>query len=228
MISILLPSRKRPEEFERMVDSIDATSFKSSEYGIDIVARFDEDDEESARAAENSGVTVIIGPRHREITRMWNECFDHCIGDIVVQANDDCVWITPEWNRMVEESFAAHPDKILLVHGDDAGCHHGSFGPHPFLHRRWVEAQGFFIPPYFSSDFGDTWNNDIADILGRRLYLPFVIEHRHFVFGKAKIDENTRDRLQRHAEDNPEKIYADKLPERLAIAERLRRMMVPR
>ena len=224
MISLLLPSRKRPKIFSRMVSSVRGTATNP----VEIVARFDDDDLESAEAARQDGAIVLVGPRLREITAAWNECFDSCSGDIVAQANDDIVFRTPGWDVMVEKAFIEVPDKILLVHGDDVFGHRGNFGPHPFVHRKWVEALKYFIPPYFCSDFGDAWPNELADRIGRRRFVPFEIEHRHFSHGFPEMeDETTKDRLARHAEDDPDSIYysQEKMAERARDAQKLAALM---
>ena len=126
-ISLLLPSRKRPVQIRRMIESArDTATFPDR---VEVVARFDEDDHGSAEEARKCGAVVIIGPRHREITRMWNECFDVCHGSIVQQSNDDQVIVGKGWDVMVQNAFDEVPDKILLVHGNDTLGHGGNLAP---------------------------------------------------------------------------------------------------
>lgn len=229
MISVLCPTRKRPREFERMITS--AWNTACQPHLIEIVARVDDDDHTYGHGRTlkpPEGVTMIQSPRIRQITDLWNQCFAGCSGDIVMQANDDIIFRTRGWDMMVEGAFAACPDKILMVHGDHQGGYDGRmFGPHPFVHRRWVQTLGYFTPPYFSSDFGDTWINDLANALGRRLFLPFVVEHMHFTIGKSEEDQTTKDRLLHHHEDAVEQLYDSKLKERVADANRLGKVMKP-
>lgn len=199
---------------------------------VEVVARFDDDDRESAKTASDLGFTtdgvwvgpptVLIGPRIRNMTIYWNECFDACSGDIVCQANDDMVFRTPGWDVLVGSAFAEVEDKILMVHGNDMGGHFGRFGPHPFVSRRWVETVGYFIPPYFCSDNGDAWVNDLANNLGRRRYLRFELEHMHPAYGKAPMDSTYDERMQRHAEDHPDELYDSLVALRMADVEKLR------
>jgi glycosyltransferase involved in cell wall biosynthesis len=202
-ISLLLPSRKRPEILKRMVKSVRDTSKNE----VEIIVRFDDDDEQSAEAARKDNVGIVMGPRLRAMTIYWNECFVACSGSIVCQANDDIVFTTPGWDVMLEDAFKEVPDKIMLAHGSDVFGHGSNFGPHAFVHRKWVTTLGYFIAPYFSSDFGDAWICELANMIGRRRFLNFNIEHHHFSQGMAELDENTRERLQRHAEDDPETLY---------------------
>jgi hypothetical protein len=126
---------------------------------------------------------------------------------------------------MIEREFEACPDNILMVHGDDLGCQRDKFGCHPCVHRRWVQTLGYFIPPYFDGEYGDTWVNDLANRLGRRKFLPFVTEHMHHVFNKAVIDQTTKDYQARQAKQNPAKIFRDREAERIADSEKLRKLL---
>ena len=222
MISVIIPTRKRIIELARAVQSIRDTSKPGA---VEAVCYVDEDDTDSVAACRRLGVKTKVGPRLRNITQCWNECVELAEGDILCQGNDDIVFRTPGWDRIVEEEFKKFDDKVLMVHGNDAGGQQDKFGPHPFVHRRWVETLGYFIPPYFSSDFGDTWLNDLANALGRRRYLPFVVEHMHFLYGKATIDDTTRERLKRHDEDNVVKKYEDLAGERQNDIRKLRGLM---
>jgi len=203
MISLLLPTRKRPKQLTRMMDSVENTAKNK----VEIVCYIDDDDSSYPEEVKRRIDKIVIGPRIRAITAAWNECFDACTGSVVCQANDDMVFTTKGWDIIIEKAFAEVPDKIMLCHGSDVFGHGSNFGPHSFVHRKWVECLGYFIPPYFSSDFGDGWINELANLIGRRRYLPFNIEHHHFSQGMAEIDENTADRLQRHREDDPDTLY---------------------
>jgi glycosyltransferase involved in cell wall biosynthesis len=194
-----------------------------STHPVEIIVYVDDDDKPSATMAEQLGIRYIVGPRIL-LTQTWNELFKIAKGDIVMQCNDDVIFHTPGWNRLVEEAFSPCLDRILMVHGNDGGPAPDKAGAHPFVHRRWVEAVGYFVPPYFSSDFGDTWINFLANQLGRRRYLPtVVIEHMHHVFGKAQIDKTTQERLERHEGDWVEGTYQALTLRRKADVEKLKK-----
>lgn len=227
MISILTPTRNRPNELRRMVRSVFDTAEDAN--GVEICFYVDQDDELSIPEInrlidEGYFVGWRVGPR-MVLTRCWNELLQDARGELVMQGNDDVVFRTQGWDRMVQGAFDASLDKIIFVHGSDQGMHYERFGAHGVVHKRWVDACGFFIPPYFSSDFGDKWLNDLANELGRRVYLPFVVEHMHFMFKKAEIDRTTAERLARHKRDNPELLYYQKLHERQANIHSLRKVM---
>lgn len=225
MISLLCPTRGRPKEFLRMVHSVRDTSKNP----VEILAWVDADDPKLSEYPKGHGIRYYGSERLKWLTETWNRLAAKADGDIFCQANDDIVFRTDGWDVMVEEAFAACPDRVLMVHGDDLGCHGARFGPHPFVHRMWYETLGYFIPPYFSSDYGDTWVNEIADNLQRRQFLPFIVEHLHFIFGKAQVDDTTKQRLERHKLDNVDALYKSATMQHLRneATEKLREKLDP-
>jgi hypothetical protein len=220
-ISLLVPTRGRPENVERLIKSLQETSAVMPE----VVLYVDLDDEKMIDWQRPAGVDVkfVTGPRIT-LSECWNKCLEVATGDILMHAGDDIVFKTKGWDDMVRRAFAAYSDRILFVHGDD-GYWGNRFGTHGFIHRKWVETVGYFVPPYFSSDFNDTWLNEVANAIGRRLYLPFVTEHMHFLFGKGEKDQTHIDRLERHKKDEVEKLYNELAPKRVEDAERLLRVI---
>ena len=219
MISILCPTRKRPANLTRMVQSVRATCTLPQE----IICWVDHDD--SSYDAGQFDVTHIVrGPRITH-SDYWNALIPHAHGDLYMMCGDDCVFKTPGWDVMVEEAFAACPDKILLVFGDD-GCPNGKvFATHPIVHRRWVEVVGYFSGPGFSGDYADAWPQDVADMIGRRKLLPFENEHLHPVWGKAPYDDIYKETNARIHRDKTPQLYASRLSVRQADAEKLRKVM---
>ena len=138
-----------------------------------------------------------------------------------MQGNDDIIFRTNGWDALVEQAFENCPDKILLVHGSDEGQHFTRFGAHGIVHRRWIDTVGYFIPPYFSSDYGDAWINELAEGIRRRKFVPFIAEHMHFMFGKAPMDQTTRERLARHKRDNVDDIWRRTKSERIVATKKL-------
>jgi hypothetical protein len=223
MISALIPTRRRREMFARTVDSIRSTQTSD----VEIVAYVDNDDV-ATYADFRSDVKFVRGPRI-VLSNTWNKCAAAARGEILLQGNDDIIFRTPGWDRVVENEFSKCPDRILMVHGSDGsgviGSSTGGFGTHPFIHRRWMETLGYFTAPFYSSDYGDTHLNELANAIGRRRFVPIVIEHMHFWLGKGPQDETTNDRLVRHNRDNVEQLYRDLAPLREVDIEKLKARM---
>lgn len=200
-----------------MVDSIRATAHNY----VEVVVYVDRDDPGSVETARRLGIKWICGPRIM-LTKCWNTCLRLAEGDIYMQGNDDIVFHTKGWDLIVEQEFAKFPDHIVMVYGNDMGMHRETFGPHPFVHKRWVEILGYFIPPYFESDFGDAWVNELSNAVSRRRYVPIMVEHLHFLMNKAEKDETTLERLERHRIQNPDHVWDCHAFEREQACEKLR------
>ena len=202
-----------------MVES--ARTMADSPGSLEIVARIDEYDLSSGPEARSLGLRTVEG-RRSTVAEMWNEAARVASGDLLMLANDDIVFRTPRWDLMVEAAFDETPDRILLVHGDDLSGHGREFGPHPIVSRRWVDVVGRFVPGEFAGNYTDTWLNDVANILGRRRFLPFVVEHLHFLWNKAEYDATYRERDLAEMKENWAARYTARSPEREAEAARLR------
>lgn len=210
MISLLLPTRQRPNQLKRLVDSVNATAAHPEL--IELVTYTDDDDPSYDALELDIDWVRVQGNRHIDglvnLSAMWNRCYEASSGDIVMHCGDDIVFRTPDWDTIVYEAFDAVPDKILFAFGRDGIQDANNFGTHGLLHRKWVETVGFLFPPLFSSDYNDTFLNFVAKSIGRHREIDIYTEHMHFCAGKANIDQNTAERLQRHAADRPDLIYA--------------------
>lgn len=218
-ISILCPTRGRPENVKRLLDSLRDTSSVMPE----VVFYTDDDDFVLPELYNIAGARTITGPRIC-LSEMWNRCAEVATGEILMHAGDDIIFRTKGWDDQVRRAFAAFQDRLIFVHGDD-GVYGDKFGTHGFLHRAWIDAVGYFCPPYFSSDFNDTWFNEVFNGLRRRVALNFLTEHMHPIVGKAEYDQTHKDRLARHERDNVKKLYEDLAPERMKQIEKLRDML---
>lgn len=208
MISILVPTRGRPGQFERMVRS--ALDLAEDPAGIQVVAYRDRDDKETYPSIP--GVKYIVGDRI-VLSEMWNACHAQAKGPIFMHAGDDIVFQTIHWDKKIRDTFELYPDRIVFVHGDD-GHWDDRFGTHGFIHENWVNTVGYFVPPFYVSDYNDTHLNDIANALGRRRFVDIKTEHMHYMFNKGPLDQTHKDRLERHRVHEPQKLYTS--PERIA------------
>lgn len=216
MISLLVPTRGRPEGFARMVRSAIDTAWSPDR--VEVVAYQDADDQ---RYAEGWSDQTIVGERI-VLSEMWNRCAEAARGNILMQCADDLVFRSEGWDAHIAKAFDACSDRIIFVHGDD-GNQGDKLGTHGFLHRRWVDVLGYFVPPYFSSDYNDVWLTEVADALKRRVYVPEVFtDHLHYSFGKGVVDRTHQERLERHVRDDVRGKYERLAPERAADVTKLR------
>lgn len=223
MISILLPSRGRPWNVHRLVDS--ALIHADLPNNIEFIIYVDDDDHSYENEVYPDQVRFYATER-TILSKYWNMAHDKATGPIYMLCGDDIVFHTQGWDHLVRWEFDKYSDKIVLVYGDDGDPNkEKTHATHPFIHRDWVKAVGYFVPPYFSSDFVDTWLNELADGIGRKVKIPILTEHMHPAFGKAEIDLTHAERYVRHWKDNTPELYASKAKERLADIEKLKGVM---
>lgn len=200
MISILVPSRGRPESFAEMVRS--AVTAACDPSAIEVVVRLDADDQwgEYPDSVDDFGVVTVVGKRNT-LSSLWNDCYAEASGDILMHCGDDIRFRTNCWDYMVEEQFDDSEDRLILVYGRD-GIADERMATHSFLSREWVEAVGYFAYPSFSSDYTDLFFHTIAERLGRLHFIPeLYTEHLHPAVGKAVYDQTHLDRLERDKTD---------------------------
>lgn len=221
-VSILCPTRGRPDNMRRLVESAEATAVGIPQF----VFYVDDDDLASVGQLgnlrdEGYDVDALVGERI-VLSEMWNRCARRAKYDIMMHCGDDIIFRSDAWDKHVHAAFNDYDDKLILVHGRD-GYQDRNLATHSFLHRTWVDVLGYFVPPYFSSDYNDTWLTEVADAVGRRVYLEHVYtEHMHPVVGKGPLDLTHQERLERHARDNVGQLYADLAPRRAEDVRKLR------
>lgn len=233
LISVLIPSRGRPEWFTRMYRTLVETVTYPRQ--VEVVAYLDEDDPTRSDYPDAAGIHIpaetsvqivyINGPRCL-LSEAWNACVPWANGEIFMHCGDDLTFDTPGWDMEVRQAFDETPDKILFAYGNDLGPHGETFGTHGFVHQRWIETVGYFLPPLFSSDWNDVWLNEVAKMIGRHRFLPSVVnEHHHYTFGKAERDQTHAEREERGIADDVVDLYKRTQQERENDAAKLRAVM---
>lgn len=183
MISVIFPSRKRPEQLHKVCKNILNTS------NSEILVAVDEDD--FASHFKQNNVKKFIMPRQDHLANYYNSLYKHISGEIVMIASDDIVFETPEWDKEIHKIFER--EKFILAYASD-GHFNESFACHPFLHKKWIETLGYVVPHKLSRHL-DRWHWDIAKKLQLNRYLPQIMIRHNFV--DRKFDE-TLTELENH------------------------------
>lgn len=195
-LSMLCPSRWRPEMTARLAESIRETTDGSE---VTLLVYVDSDDktrgEYKALLQPYPFVSVVVG-QPQSVSLSWNVLANLCSGDLLMMGNDDLVCVTPGWADIVHEEVARFADGIFCawVNDDFKKADHCAF---PIVSRRWYECLGYFTPRYFEFGYNDTWIYHIAQSLDRLCYIDqAVVAHRHFTH---PTDPSPRDRTTEHA-----------------------------
>lgn len=167
MISILTPSRGRPFYAQRMVES----ATKTAGMPIEIKLYLNEDDPLLQDYVNNIDPSLYsIGP-NRSTSYSWNLMAKEAEYDILFLVGDDCQFTTDNWAPMITSTFDKYPDKIVCVYPRAPSVSKYK-SPHFCLHKNWVNALGYFLPPYFYHWYVDTWIAEVAQRLGRHHLIP--------------------------------------------------------
>jgi glycosyltransferase involved in cell wall biosynthesis len=193
LISILVPTRGRPESVFRLINSINSTASRKDL--VEILFYVDHDDDSFPSSLDlDSNVKVIRGERVW-ISLAWNCLFAHSQGEILMYTGDDVVFETQGWDEEVRTAFTQFPDSLGLVFGDDGGWYAGKLAINGFVHRAWADLLGYFTYPARVSAI-DLWIHECAAYISRVVYLEKVMfRHVHNRQGDAtaKFDETYKD-----------------------------------
>lgn len=191
LISLLMPTRGRPELARRFLQSVVEQSIRLQQ--VEIILYVDEDDTES-HSIDYPGLNIqrIIGPR-RTMGVYNSECLAKSSGGIIVLVNDDMVIRTQGWDESLRQLNDSIEDRIYLAYGNDM-FKKGNLCTFPILSRRTCEI---LQEPYHHAYRGAFIDYHLMDIFkrlehaghSRIFYLEDVVfEHLHYRTGKAVMD----------------------------------------
>ncbi len=167
MISILTPSRSRPTLAKRMMQS----AFNAPGCIIDIKFFLNSDDPMLSDYLEFLDESqYIIGP-NQSTCYSWNLMAEQATYDILFLVGDDAQFGCDNWGVKVLNVFDQYPDKIACVY-PRAPSVSKKKNPHFCLHKNWIKALGFFLPPHFYHWYVDTWIAEVARGVGRFHLIP--------------------------------------------------------
>ena len=186
LISILIPTRQRPRNVKRVIESALTTADEPSK--IEFVFYVDNDDKTFPKSVVNKQIRVIYGPRVW-ISLISNILYTNSKGEIIMYGGDDIIFRSKSWDTVVRNQFTEVLDKICLVYTNDGVKQSQDIARHGFVHRRWFNVLGSAFPSGRVVPI-DLWCTDVARKLNRIRYIEdIIIEHNHYrQGGKAKND----------------------------------------
>lgn len=170
LISVLLPSRGRPDSLCQAVSSL--------AYGdVEILVGLDEDDPHAWHAenlvSQFHGVRVLTAPRQPTVGQLFNLLAKQATGDWVVPFPDDYTVDRPNWIEETNNTLQMLPARMGVAYLWDPMYPH--FATFPVVSKEMIEMQGFFMPPFFPFLFGDTWWNEVGVMSAMILPSPAAV-----------------------------------------------------
>lgn len=148
MISVLIPTRKRPHLIDISVRSVLSQAHDPSR--IEIVIAHDHDDTESQLYFSSTAWTSLLEEYHAQAqvfeTPAWGYSSLHtyynflagqCRGDWMLIWNDDALIRTPGWDSAVDQ----HQDFVGMLHMITEN-YRPKFALFPLIPRAWIELFG--------------------------------------------------------------------------------------
>ena len=181
---VLVPSRGRPERFQKCVLSLIEKNTTS-----DIVAVLDEDDHKDYFRFSN--VKYLIGPKPHELglnnKLNWAANSVRSDYDFILWIADDVIVKTENWDKLLIEAIVDVPNGISypndLLQGENLPSNGTCFD------ASIVRTLGFLAPPTLKHLYIDNFWKYLGEALGTLRYCSNVIvDHQHYVNGKAQID----------------------------------------
>lgn len=167
MIAILVPTRARPDQCRRMIESVFATAkgeFCIYLYIADDDPRMDEYNELSKSYGHDDDVYWCHGPDYPTVHK-WNMLAKEAKAcELFMLGADDMYFATPGWDKALADHYNALENKIHVYHLQDSRDPKGT--PHPIVTREYISALGYFLPPIFLHWFIDTWTREIGKANG--------------------------------------------------------------
>jgi glycosyltransferase involved in cell wall biosynthesis len=163
MISVLVPSRERPELLARSIASL-------GEGDIEVLVRVDDDDPRLDEYREFPG--LIVGPHHGYpgLHHYYNELAERARGDWLFLWNDDGIMETPNWIDIVR----AFDGKLVVL---NPTTNHNNWeidmNVFPIVPRKMVELMGHFS----LSNHNDSWMEFVGRDAGIQVRVPISIHH---------------------------------------------------
>ncbi len=190
-ISIVLPSRGRPERLYKLLESIISTADDLTR--IEAVVLLDRDDEKNYHRREFGELSCnfFIGDPGRTMGDLNYDCVAKANGDVIFFSNDDAVFMTPKWDTLLLSEISALPSSIYLMYPNDMfkGEKLCTF---PIMNRKLLVDYPEIISRRYLGAFIDMHIMDIfkAYLLGRHIkYLHSIVcEHQHYRTNNALID----------------------------------------
>lgn len=187
MIDILVPSRGRPIECRRMIESALDTAYNPNI--VNYLVYVDDNDPERDKYVDDA----IVGPP-MPLAPAYQYLYEQSGSPILMMAADDLIFRTKNWDLELLEIAPTH--NCFVCSFDDLGRPKKENG-HPFIGRKFVDLVGYFTYPRLMHSCVDNWVVDIASAAGCFEYANFIIEHVHPKYNKGAWDqtykENSKD-----------------------------------
>lgn len=174
-IAIICPTKGRPHECKRMIESVVATTV--SNITIYILIQNEKDNlsynqKDIANIIKGTPVTVVVAQLLNDdktytenvpTAYLWNKL---CLAayenkhTLFMLGADDMIFETAGWDKALLNHYDSLEEKTHVYSLQDSRDLDGT--PHPIVTREYIANMGYFLPPLFLHWFVDSWTVKIA------------------------------------------------------------------
>lgn len=204
--SIVLLSRKRTFMLANLLASIQQTTSQLSQ--LEVIIGMDIDDEESLAIAENLEerypfCRTIFRPRQHNMHSYINLLARACSGDFVMVLNDDCEFLTEDWDDMARQEIQRirqtwKDDIFYIATNDNSIDKVGSklYASFPMISKKGINTLGFFMEERFPAHGADVGTYRIYDAIKRTVYFDFLKINHVFHSSKEALADKDETALE--------------------------------
>lgn len=172
IVSIIVPTRKRPEQLKRLLASIDNTAVAPPL--VEIILGVDADDHETLAVLKDLHTKVKVVAKVADaaptLGELENRLAKFATGDAIGILADDMILTTKGWDGEIRKYTWMIPDRLGLMFFNDPS--HPGFPTYPVVTRTWYETLGYLVPHWFPFWWGDTWLDELGILVNRKYQLP--------------------------------------------------------
>ena len=228
-ISILIPTRERVLKFERFINSIIKNTCLIDRCEFLVLVDPDDPEKDAYIKFINSlkYQKIHIKVFHENIqthAKRNNFLATKSSGEILFPANDDMIFVTKDWDNLLDIEFSKNLKKEPLCVWVNSGNKYPYLFCHfPIINSAWYRRLGYVGCELFNFWYLDTWICDLAKRSNKVIYSQ-KIKFKEFN-AQANTDEFDNTYLRNIADNKMEKdieIWENSLSQRISEANKLK------
>lgn len=170
-LTVVIATRHRPELLHRTITTVLANITLAD---TRLMVACDLDDEVSCDAVGLFNEALLsIAPREDSPGAKWNRAISVCPANAYYAMVDHSPVVTLGFDKLIHEALAKFEDGYGYLGGPLANL---NFPSAQIVTHKLAVAMGGIYPEHFPYWFIDHWLDDIAQMIGRRGYVPIEID----------------------------------------------------
>ena len=201
MFTLLCPTRGRVQYAKQLL-----ISFRNTQkYENQLLFYLQEDDEKLDDYIKlfdkMNHKDYKIGPYYRLHSIHYDYLANYATGEYLMEMDDDVIIHSKNWDEKMHQKVSQYKDKIFV----GAPCEYSPriameknwrdwwlLSTKPFVHRKFYEILGYFVPPCFAHQMIDDWISLLGYGLNRFCYFPNIY-FEHFIMTGKRIEDKVTD-----------------------------------